>query len=286
MADRGRALRTSLLLQRLRRAFELAPPIAEAPLPFALPEGRFEKAVVIAPHPDDEVIGCGGLIQSCVRGGTEVVVAFLTVEAQRSIVKPSQRDGLDRRTAESIDAQRVLGYHRREHLDSPELGLAAEGPAARALCERIRRRLEAHDPDLVVVPNHFESHPDHAAASTATLEAIAEARRAGGLRRLSRILVYEIWGPCRMNTFLSLSPEVVAAQERALGCYRSQLASVDYHAVMSFIHTFRADDLRRHARRPAEGRAAHRVEAYELLAGDAVVDRYLEAIREAVGRAH
>ena len=38
-----------------------------------------QKLLVIAPHPDDEVIGCAGLIQKIKNGGGKVFVLFLTV---------------------------------------------------------------------------------------------------------------------------------------------------------------------------------------------------------------
>jgi len=37
-----------------------------------------EKIVVFAPHPDDEVIGCAGIIQECLAKNGEVYIVFLT----------------------------------------------------------------------------------------------------------------------------------------------------------------------------------------------------------------
>ena len=38
-----------------------------------------KKILIISPHPDDEVFGCGGLIHRCKREGGEVYVLYLTV---------------------------------------------------------------------------------------------------------------------------------------------------------------------------------------------------------------
>ena len=42
------------------------------------PPVKGERIVIVAPHPDDEVLGCGGLIQQAVAAGAEVRVIYLT----------------------------------------------------------------------------------------------------------------------------------------------------------------------------------------------------------------
>ncbi|HEY3396252.1 MAG TPA: GNAT family N-acetyltransferase [Armatimonadota bacterium] len=47
-------------------------------LPFMPLPGPGERVLIFAPHPDDEVIGCGGLIQECERSGAQVTVVLMT----------------------------------------------------------------------------------------------------------------------------------------------------------------------------------------------------------------
>jgi LmbE family N-acetylglucosaminyl deacetylase len=50
----------------------------EAPSPVVLRLNPNERAIVIAPHPDDEVLACGGLIQRALVVGASVWVVYVT----------------------------------------------------------------------------------------------------------------------------------------------------------------------------------------------------------------
>lgn len=263
----ARAVRTGFLLRMIEPRFASG---FVAPAPAPLDGFRPARLLVLAPHPDDEVIGCAGLMRQCLDAGGTVAALFMTVEGGRSIVKPSLRDGADRRLAECADAQRLLGYQVREHLDFPERSLAARGPAFEALVQRLETRLEAHDPEALLVPNPDDVHPDHAAAARAAGEAVLRRRRAGRLRRLRDVLLYEVWGPARADAYCCLAAPTVALKQRALDCYESQLQSVDYHAVMAAITRARLTALcaTPDARPPGPGET---LEGYECLRGDAAV---------------
>ncbi len=67
--------------------------------------------LVIAPHPDDEVLGCGGLLAACAAAGIKAHVAFLT---DGSLSHPgsaswSQKRLAERRAVEAKRAARMLG---------------------------------------------------------------------------------------------------------------------------------------------------------------------------------
>jgi len=105
---------TAMAAPRMHR-----PVVARAPLPILTiqPEARL---LVVAPHPDDETIGAGGLIQSVREAGGAVRVVYLTdgeaypdgVRASEHRSKPTQftyRDYGKRRQGEARHALRTLG---------------------------------------------------------------------------------------------------------------------------------------------------------------------------------
>jgi LmbE family N-acetylglucosaminyl deacetylase len=260
--SRLRDMRTRLLLARLRPSYagiRIADPWR------AMPPLRGIRALVIAPHPDDEVIGCGGLIRRLVESGSRVGVLFLTREGDRSLVKPSQVEGRDRRTEESLAAQQVLGYQDRRELSFPERGLSSEGERFVALREAIFREVAAAHPDLLVVPNTHDFHPDHAAAGAAALDAW---RSVPKVKPTGTVLLYEVWGPCDANVGLPLETALVQRKIAALTCYASQLESADYQSVMAFVHTRRAEMA------PCGMPAADWLEAYRI-AGVAPADGHV-----------
>src|SRR5437763_12388204 len=82
-------------------------PEAEA-IPFEPQDLRGERLLVLAPHPDDEVIGCGGLVALHLRENRAVHVLVVTDGAQGG--DPAIREG------ESLSGLALLGHASTEFL--------------------------------------------------------------------------------------------------------------------------------------------------------------------------
>ena len=126
------------------------------------------RAVVLAPHPDDEVIGFGGLLALlAARGSTCHVVTLSDGEASHpGSSKWSPRQLADARNEESHIGLRLLGLppHSQSRLSLPDGKLAAyDEVLAQRLADLLR-------PDDVVFSTwQLDGHPDHEAAGlTAT----------------------------------------------------------------------------------------------------------------------
>ena len=158
------------------------------------------RAVVIAPHPDDETLAAGGLIQRILRTGGTVRVVVLTagdgyLEAAAALTghdPPSRADYRAlgaARAGETREAMATLGVHDLVLLDGPDDGLAAlwandapytsphtgRGSFTRsALLAALRSSIAAVQPTLVVGPDPRDHHPDHAAAGRFTMAAVDE----------------------------------------------------------------------------------------------------------------
>lgn len=137
--------------------------LAAADLPDALvpaaPSGRAPRALVLAAHPDDEVLGAGGLLHRLGRAGWRVDVVWASDgegSHPGSTVLPRE-ELARRRRAESLRARQVL----RLVGDVTWLGLPDSGLAAHeAALGEVFLPL-ADGADLLLAPWSEDGHPDH-----------------------------------------------------------------------------------------------------------------------------
>jgi LmbE family N-acetylglucosaminyl deacetylase len=116
---------------------------------------RIERLAVIAPHPDDEVLGCGGTIARCASEGAEVHVIFATTGVPH-LVSSEEHEQL---RSEVRTAHVCLGVSRAHFLDLPaaRLDSVARADVNRALAAV----LDAVEPDTVLMPFVGDVHLDH-----------------------------------------------------------------------------------------------------------------------------
>ena len=171
------------------------------------------KVSVFAPHPDDEVLGCGGALALHSAAGDPIDVVIVTDGG----AFPSGVDYVATRAQESRRAAQALGYPTPTFWGLADRGLEYGEP----LVEKIRGYLEAQRPVLVYAPSPTEIHPDHLALGLSVLEAV---RRADCELRLA---FYEIGVPLHPNLLLDITA-VEARKQAALSCFESQLARQRY----------------------------------------------------------
>jgi LmbE family N-acetylglucosaminyl deacetylase len=179
--------------------------------------------LVLAPHPDDEVFGCGGAIVQSLRVGAEVRLVVLTDGA-------AQGDPDIRRT-EALEASARLG------LEEPEFwGFADRSlkPDDADLTEKMRALLTDFSPKLILLPSPAEIHPDHRAVAVLVYSLVQSATPGGELQNAlqsTRLATYEVSAVLRPNLLVDVSAEwetVLSAAE----AYASQLAVHPYVEVM------------------------------------------------------
>lgn len=205
-----------------------------------LPPGN--RVLVLAPHPDDETIGCGGTIKKYINAGKHVEVVILSDgrhgDAEvRAIRDPTLRAERERalvalRQQEALTATRALGVTELTLLGAHDSHLsAADAP----LLEALLRRFEAVRPDIVFVPFFLDRHHDHIAAN-ACLETICG--RLAWTKTMT-CAAYEIWSPLVANTLVDISAEA-PSKWQAIAAYESQLKDVDYLNGTRGLNRFRA----------------------------------------------
>ncbi len=157
-----------------------------------LGELHARRLVVVTPHPDDEVLGAGGLIQRALDEGVLVEIVAVT-DGESSHPRSDVAASLDLpaiRTRESEIALRRLGWDRPAvtRLGLPDGGVDAN----RAQLDLALRDILLPD-DLCVAPWRFDGHPDHDACG----ESAMNAAKSVGAKTLSFLVWTWHWAdPC------------------------------------------------------------------------------------------
>ena len=191
--------------------------------------------VVVAPHPDDEALGCGGLLALLHRAGLPTAAALVsdgTLSHPASVVfsAPARRAV---REAEFRHALTILGANATEPLllglpDGHVPSTDAE-PGFREAVARLRGFLLNQQADTVLVPWRRDPHPDHRATSQLVQAALAS------LPRPPRRLEYVVWAWARAAAADLPAPAdgvrgfrldvgaVRGLKQRAIAAHRSQV---------------------------------------------------------------
>jgi LmbE family N-acetylglucosaminyl deacetylase len=162
-----------------------------------------KKALVIAPHPDDEAIGCGGTVAKHVKSGGCAEVVFCASDG-------GARDEESARAAEilGIKNARRLGFNIESLKGNKEFG------------KKLAAVIDETRPDVVFIPFILDNHTDHRAANAALA--------AGGFKWDGfMVYAYPVWLPLYPNVIVDISAEW-PVKEKAINCYKSQLATRDY----------------------------------------------------------
>ena len=174
--------------------------------------------VVVAPHPDDEVLGCGGVIAAAAARCISVHVVLATDGGASHPEAPRARLAA-MRLREIRAALRRLGGARLWSMGVPD---GASGAAAGGL-ERgtarlwllLRLLLRRLRPRAVLAPPRQDTHPDHRAACAMASRAI----------RRSPVLLaeYAMWGPMDGGRMLPVRVGAQTRRRAAWACHVSQL---------------------------------------------------------------
>lgn len=144
-------------------------------------------ALVLAPHPDDETIGCGGLIAAKRGAGHRVDVVVATDGAtSHSSANLTPGELAERRRSEVVEATRRLGMDRAQlHLlGLPDGRLHQHEAAVRLAVDAL---LSAGDYSQLILPSRRDWNPDHRAL--AAIGAAAAEQQPSALRVFS----YPVW---------------------------------------------------------------------------------------------
>ena len=213
-------------------------------LPQALPLHQAQRVLVFAPHPDDECIGCGGLLVRLVQMGVPVRVVLVT---DGSGAGGLPAGAAEVRQQEFLASLQQLGVQDHGRLNFPDGELTASAPLFDAIADEVRR----FAPHWVLCPSANDAHRDHrCVAQAAQQAALAQAC-------VQTLLEYETWGALPATHVLDIT-EQFSTKMAALAEHRTALAQMDYAAATAGLARYRALLL-------APARAGAAAEAYLCL---------------------
>jgi LmbE family N-acetylglucosaminyl deacetylase len=186
------------------------------------PLGNMGTVLVVAPHPDDEILGCGGTIARLTAAGHDVHVAIAT----RGAPPRYREQDVERVRREAAAAHALLGIARTHHLDHPAAELdriphAELNATMEALFETVK-------PDTVFLPFVGDIHLDH----QLIFRSVLVAARPRDWTYPVRLYAYETlsetnWSapyvePCFAPTVFIDIDETLERKLDAFACYQSQ----------------------------------------------------------------
>ena len=183
--------------------------------------------LIVAPHCDDEVLGCGGAISHYNNNNYKVNVCVMT-NASKSNNSNFNEDMVNQIRKEAIRAHKYLKINNTFFFNFPAPNLD-QFPVS-IIAEKISKLVHKIKPEIVFIPFAGDSHVDHRVVNEASLVA---------LRPISKFIVMKIyayetlseteWGDVinrssfTPNFFIRLSKKDIDKKAKAMQIYKSQL---------------------------------------------------------------
>lgn len=197
------------------------------PIPIRAPFGK--SILIVAPHQDDEAIGCGGALALQVRSGSTAHVVVLQDGADgHEELGMSRQAQMEMRNEESRRAAAVLGLEPPCFLNYARLSENIPQAAA-----ELQSLLTERKVDAVFTPFLLDGHPDH----RITNEILAAA-----LREIPwnvRVFGYEVWGLCIPNVLVIID-EVIEDKLKMVSCFTFANQAIDYVHTTKGLNMYRS----------------------------------------------
>ena len=178
------------------------------------------KILVIAPHPDDEVLGCGGTIAKHSKQGDEIYLCIVT----KAYTPDWSEEFIENRKKEIEKANKILGIEKTYFLDYPTVKL--DTFPQKELNDSITKVVAEVKPEIVYIPHKGDLNKDHRLIFEASLVATRPMNH-----KIKKILSYESlseteWGqpiePFTPNVYIDIS-DTIKTKIGAMKAYKGEI---------------------------------------------------------------
>lgn len=191
--------------------------------PINLDFSDFEKVLVFVPHPDDEAIGCGGLLAKLAMTKAEVKV-ILVSDGSGGGALPEGSAAL--REGEFLLSLEILGIKDMQIWGLPDGKLESVS----ALPQKIGLQIRSYKPNIVMAPWYLDMHPDHSVIGYAVKKYADEG--------VVDALFYEVWSPLECTHILDIT-DVIGIKNKAIKCHKTALQYGNYLDGINALATYR-----------------------------------------------
>jgi len=167
--------------------------------------------LVLAPHPDDDVIGCGGVLAIYQKKGAKITIVYMT-DGRNGNPGYDENALVFKRREEAKKAAAVIGIDRLIFLDNRDSELSASPKTVKEL----RDILHEVKPEAVFLPFLLDNHRDHMATNDILM---------GSSLTYKAPLTcygYEIWTPITSPNFFVNITDQIEVKRQAIEQHYSQ----------------------------------------------------------------
>jgi LmbE family N-acetylglucosaminyl deacetylase len=192
-----------------------------------------KRVLVIAAHPDDEVLGCGATISKYSRQGAQVMVLFIAEGSSCRYTDPACVDSIAAialRTQHAVKALDLLDVKDYRFNDLP-CGRLDQVPIIE-INKIIEQAIRKFEPDTVLTHSARDANNDHKIVFQATIMAT----RPGAKNRVARLLSYEVLSSSEWafgkaftpNSFEQIEEHDLTLKWQALAAYESEVKAYPF----------------------------------------------------------
>ncbi len=190
-------------------------------------EGLQERRVLIlSPHPDDDIIACGGTIYRHHLAGSEITAVYMT-DGRKGNYRYREEELIAIRQEEARRAAKIVGINKLIFLDNRDSELTASSKTIKEL-SKILTDLK---PDAIFLPFILDNHHDHIATSQIFFSA-------AGVLASCMCYLYGIWTPLPTFNVISDITAYFDTKILALKEHKSQLELSDIPDVVKGISRY------------------------------------------------
>jgi len=221
-----------------------------------------KRVMVIAAHPDDEVLGCGATISKYSRQGVKFMVLFIAEGSSCRYADPICPESIAAiavRTQQAVKALALLGVKDFRFNDLP-CGRLDQVPIIE-INKVIEKAIQEFDPDTVLTHSAFDANNDHRIVFRASIMATRPGTQCG----VARLLSYEVLSSSEWAFSEAFLPTVFEQiEERDLNNKWQALAAYDTE-VKAFPFPRSEEGLRVHAQSRGMQAGISLAEAFYLI---------------------